>query len=178
MKDSLVPPATAARVAAKLEEEIAGVERVVGLVGEVLSERPIEPAPPVVTVHGTGGLIHDFYTGVEKLFRQVSPHFNGELPGGEAWHRELLHSMTLDLPRVRPPVIGASSEGQLATYLRFRHVYRNMYGFRLDWERVRELAEGVGPFWLELRGELEAFLAFLDALVQSFPARSGEGDGP
>jgi hypothetical protein len=39
-----------------------------------------------------------------------------------------------------------------------------MYGFLLEWARVRQLAEQVAPLWAALRGEIGRFLGFLDAL--------------
>jgi len=39
---------------------------------------------------GIGGCLHDFYTGVEKVFTLVSPDVNGEALAGDHWHRELL----------------------------------------------------------------------------------------
>ena len=165
MQPSLIRASTAARVAARLREELGNIERVVALIADGLDAYPAEPTPPVVTIHGLGGLVHDFYTGVEKLFREISPYLNGELPSGDAWHRELLHSMVLDLPCIRPPVIQSETEQELLEYLKFRHLYRNMYGFRLDWRRVRELAEGVVPIATRVRGELDVFLAYLDILV-------------
>jgi len=116
-------------------------------------------------VHGAGGLLHDFYTGLEICFTQIAPSDRGASPGGQRWHRELLHSMTLDLRDLRPPVITPESERALLTYLKFRHIYRHMYGFRLDWARVRELGRGVPATWARVRVELLAFVDLLDALV-------------
>ena len=166
MLDRTQLAATEARVAARIREELCNLDRVVALVDEALASHPVKPPPSVVVTHGVGGLLHDFYTGVENVFGQVSPHLNGEMPAGETWHAELLHSMALDLAGVRPPVISGASERSLAEYLRFRHVYRHMYGFRLDWARVRQLAAGVRPLWGGVRAEIDGFVAFLDEVVR------------
>ncbi len=170
MAENMVLAATAARVAAKLREVLDGIDRVAAQIAEALADYPREPEPDTVITHGFGGLLHDFYTGIESAFNQVSPHLNGELPAGDAWHRELLHSMTLDLPGIRPPVVSQDSEQRLITYLRFRHLYRHKYGSRLEWARVRELAEEAEPIWETLRSEIDAFLVYLDALVKAVPA--------
>jgi hypothetical protein len=167
MEGSLVTAAIAIRVAAKLREERANVEKVVDLLREALASTPLDPSPGVVVVHGIGGLVHDFYTGVENLFRDISPELNGYLPAGDAWHRELLHSMTLTLPEVRPALIDGATERELLAYLKFRHLYRNLYGFRLEWLRVRELAGGVEAIWPRLREQIDAFLAYLDSVGRS-----------
>lgn len=159
-------PASVSALAARAREERANLARVVEELAHASSR--LGPGPQeVVIVHGVGGLLHDFYTGLEKIFSLVAPAMNGGLPQGEAWHRELLHSMTLDLPGVRPPLLSHHTEVKLVEYLKFRQVYRNMYGFSLKWPRVRELAEGAVALWPEVDSELIAFLEFLDALAAS-----------
>lgn len=87
--------------------------------------------------------MHDFYTEIERIFEKVAPELNGGVPAGPAWHRDLLDSMSLDLPGVRPPVLSGATAAALAEYLRFRHLYRNLYGFELDWARLAPLVAGV-----------------------------------
>jgi hypothetical protein len=160
-----VPSAEAfARLAARIREERDNVERVVSDLGDALSRLDAGPKD-VVTTHGVGGLLHDLYTGVEKMFTFVAPEVNGDMPSGDARHRELLHAMALDMPGVRPPVLRRDTEQALVELLKFRHVYRNMDGFRLRWGRVRELAEAALALWPEVRGDVDQFIAFLDALA-------------
>ena len=163
--DPNVSFATAARVAARIREELVSIDRVVAMLGEALqNDVSVEP-PPVVVIHGLGGMVHDFYTGIEKLFGAISPHLNGCFPEGDRWHRDLLHSMTLDLQKIRPPVIRTESEHSLLPFLRFRHLYRNLYGFRLDWKRLKELAESVFGVWNQVKTDFDTFLEYLDALA-------------
>jgi hypothetical protein len=158
--------ASATRLAAELRDEVAQVDKVVGHLREALAKRGLE-AQDVVTVHGVGGLVHDFYTGIEKALARTAPALNGALPQGDAWHRELLHAMTLDLPGLRPAVFHAETERILVEYLKFRHLYRNMYGFSLDWSRVRTLAQGAVDAWPRVKAELGGLLGFLDAVVSA-----------
>jgi hypothetical protein len=167
MTAELVPAAVAARLAARVREELGDIARVVDELAAALARLPGEPPPDVVTLHGMGGLLHDFYTGIEKVFSLVAPELNGGLPAGESWHRELLHTMTLDLPGIRPPLLSRTTEEGLVEYLKFRHLYRNLYGFKLRWRRVRELAAGTSPLWTTLRSELEGFLTVLDCVAVS-----------
>jgi HepT-like protein len=71
------------------------------------------------------------YTGLEKVFSEVSPELNGESLASETWHRDLLHAVTLDLPGFRPSVIRADLESRLLELLKFHHLYRNLYSFDL-----------------------------------------------
>lgn len=165
----MTPPAdplTLARVAARLREEIAHLEKVVASLADALVRWGDEDQH-VVTIHGVAGLVHDFYTGLEKCFREVSPELNGHTHAPDTWHRDLLHTMTLDLPGFRPPVVRAELEPALAELLRFRHRYRNMYGFNLRWDLVRARAREVLALWPEVRGDVLSFAAELEAIAQA-----------
>ena len=37
-----------------------------------------------------GSILHDFYTGIEKIFESIAKEVDNRLPMGEEWHSELL----------------------------------------------------------------------------------------
>lgn len=160
----MLGPEAFARLAARIREEEANLAYVAAELRQALSRLDASPKD-VVTVHGVGGLLHDFYTGVEKVFSLVAPDLNGQTPTGQAWHRELLHAMALDLEGIRPAVVRATTEDALVEFMKFRHVYRNMYGFRLRWSRVRELAELAVNLWPDVQTDLEHFVSFVEAVA-------------
>jgi hypothetical protein len=47
--------------------------------------------------------------------------------------------MTLDLETARPPVINFELYDTLVVFLRFRHVFGNIYGYELKKEKIAEL---------------------------------------
>jgi HepT-like protein len=75
----------------------------------------------------------------------------------------LLSNMTLDLPAIRPPVLRVETAQALEEFLRFRHLFRNLYGFELEWPRLHRLLERLPEAWAAVDADLERFLAFLDA---------------
>jgi hypothetical protein len=117
--------------------------------------------------------LHSFYSGVEKVCEVVALQLDGGLPKGEAWHRDLLAQMTLDVPGVRPPVLSLDSVQRLDEYRRFRHVVRNVYAERLDPPRIGELIEKLAPLWDRLDTELAGFAQFLEAV-----SRADDADRP
>lgn len=157
-------PETLARIAARVREEAARVEGVVAAMRDALARWDAGPQDRI-HVHWVGGLVHDFYTGLERAFSEVSPELNGHATPREAWHRDLLHVMTLDLPGFRPAVLRPELETRLLEHLKFRHVYRNLYSFELLWDRVRPLAEDAVAIWPDLRSDLESFANALDAMA-------------
>jgi hypothetical protein len=111
--------------------------------------------------------LHGFFAGVERLFEAAALQLDGSLPKGEAWHRDLLDQMTLDLPGIRPPVISVAVMQMLDEYRRFRHVVRNVYAESFDPQRVGELVERLAPGWLQLRNELMVFADFLEGVSRA-----------
>jgi hypothetical protein len=108
--------------------------------------------------------LHGWYAGVERLFEIIALQLDGSLSKGEAWHRDLLGQMTLDLPGLRPPVISAAVAQLLDEYRRFRHVVRNIYAESLEPLRVGELVEKLPTLWDRLKAELIGFAEFLEGV--------------
>ncbi|MGQ9533510.1 MAG: ribonuclease toxin HepT-like protein [Desulfotomaculales bacterium] len=87
----------------------------------------------------TGSILHDYYVAVENIFKVVAGRIDRTVPSGEYWHKEILEQMTLEVPGVRPPVVAPETARKLDELRAFRHVFRNVYGFNLSPEKIREL---------------------------------------
>jgi len=154
------------RLASAIRAEMHRIAAVVVEVQEALADFS-DSEPSRRELRGIGDIIHDFYTGTERTFEKIAPELNGGVPSGSVWHRELLDNMTLDLPAVRPPVLRPSTAAALHEYLRFRHLFRNLYGFELEWNRIRPLLERLPPIWEEVRSDLDSFVQFLEAAARA-----------
>jgi hypothetical protein len=117
-------------------------------------------------VRAGGSILHDFYTGIEKIFESIAKEIDDRIPMGEEWHSELLRQMTLDIPGLRPPVITASTEKKLREYLGFRHLFRKRYGLELDWQRLKKLLLGLPQVRTQLEKEIGKFFENLDSIFQ------------
>lgn len=105
-----------------------------------------------------GSVLHDFYTGLEKIFCDISNKINGGLPKGEDWHIKLLRNMAEQNAR-RPTVISSGLMEELKEYLGFRHLFRNIYGAQLDWSKLKELLMKLqGDIWPKTKEALELFI--------------------
>jgi hypothetical protein len=113
-------------------------------------------------VRAGGSILHDFYTGIEKIFESIAEEIDHRIPLGEEWQSELLRQMTLDVPGLRPPVISAGTEKKLREYLGFRHLFRKRYGFELDWQKLKKLLLGLPQIRTQLEKEIGKFFADLD----------------
>lgn len=150
------------RLAAAIRAELNQLARVTAEAELALRDYP-EAVPPPRELRGIGAIVHDFYTGAEHIFEKIAAELDGGVPGGSAWHRELLESMVLDLPSLRPPVLTTTTARALHEFLRFRHLFRNVYGFELEWTRLKPLLARLPTTSKQLESEVRTFLSFLDA---------------
>lgn len=118
--------------------------------------------PSNYTLRAGGSILHDFYTGIEKIFEDIAKEVDRRVPLGDSWHSELLHQMTLDLPGLRPPVITHSTEKKLREFLAFRHLFRKRYGFELDWSKIKGLLITLPKILLLVEKEIKIFFKFLN----------------
>lgn len=147
--------AFARRLAAEIEHEL---ERLTQLQDEI-STAPRED--DTFTLRARGSMLHDFYNGIERVFVRIAEELNGGVPQGERWHRQIITDMSLEIPGVRPAVISAELAEDLVDYLRFRHLFRNVYGSVLDADRMRPLEERAPAVLATFRSRIEAFLAWI-----------------
>ena len=121
----------------------------------------LKEVPDSTQIRAAGSILHDFYTGLEKILERIALIVDGGMPEGEDWHIQLLRRMFAEVPQRRPPVFSDDLNDPLNEYLRFRHLFRNIYGFELKWERFQNLVEGLSPLFSKLNSQLENFEKFL-----------------
>jgi hypothetical protein len=157
-----------ARLAAAVRDESERLARTVEEARTALAKFSSR-SPSNLELRGIGDILHDFYTGAERIFMKIAPELNGGVPAGVSWHRELLDNMALDLPGIRPALLRRETVRALEEFLRFRHLFRNVYGFELEWPRLRALARRMPAAWRLLKTDIERFLRFLTAASGTEP---------
>lgn len=150
-----------AALKADIDREVRNLERLTREMDEILGGAP---EGSVVKVRAAGSVLHDFYTGVEKIFRRIAARIDQDLPTGEDWHIQLLQRMAVPVEGIRPQVIDEKLEIDLEEYLRFRHLFRNIYGFELKWERCQPLVETLHKTFSNFKDQVDRFKRFLDSI--------------
>jgi hypothetical protein len=143
-----------------IKEEIKKLELLDREKNALLKRRPSN-----YVVRAGGSILHDFYTGIEKIFESIAKEVDNRLPIGEEWHSELLHQMTLDIPGLRPRVITANTEKKLREYLGFRNLFRKRYGFELDWRKLKKLLLAMPHMRSNLENEIGILFEALNSLI-------------
>ena len=149
-------------LAGRIRKELEEIERLVSRANRAMSSARNNPQDADLYVDSASLNLHDVYSGLERLFKQIASIVDGNVPSSPEWHRELLQQMGLDLPKVRPPVLNSDSIERLDEYLRFRHVVRNVYTFSFDPERIGRLVKELKPAFDKVRQELLLFANFLE----------------
>jgi hypothetical protein len=142
------------------------LERVVGRAERGIAAAWARPEEQDLYLDSAALNLHDFYAGLERIFRQIATTVDQSIPSGPEWHRELLRQMNISLPQMRPQVISEETIKAIDEYLRFRHVVQNVYSFEFEPERIDYLVQRLRPTFEQLRVELLAFADFLDSLAQ------------
>jgi hypothetical protein len=120
--------------------------------------------PSNYVIRAGGSILHDFYTGVEKIFENIAKEVDRRIPMGEEWHSDLIHQMTLEVPGLRPSILSAPTEKKLREYLGFRYLFRKRYGFELDWRKMKKLLGNLPQVLLALENDVSLFLHLIDSL--------------
>ena len=145
----------ARRLAAEIEAELAAL----CALGEEFADAP--EGDDTYRVRARGSILHDFYNGVERVFLRIARELNGGVPRGDQWHRDLIGDMALAITEVRPAVIDDNLAEVLGEYLRFRHVFRNVYGGVLDAKRMATLEQRLPRTLAAFRQRMEDFVCWM-----------------
>lgn len=153
-----------ASLRADIRRELASLHRLEGEAEQLMTRVP-KPAT-FVEIRAGGSLLHDFYTGVERILQRIALEMEGGLPAGPEWHVDLLLRMAAPVEDRRAAVISKELEERLSEYLRFRHLFRHLYGFELRWERCQGLLRDLPGTRADFQRQLETFLGFLRSLEE------------
>jgi len=112
-----------------------------------------------------GSILHDFYSGVEKIFIRIANELEGEPPESRSWHKVLLDDMSIELEGVRPAVLDEQLRRKLEEFLRFRHLFRGVYGFQLNHGRLDVLFNEFPDTYSDFMTAMKKFIEFLKTLL-------------
>ena len=146
----------------EIEIELRNLERLAREM-EGLKDRFVNK-PDFIETRASGSILHDFYCGIEKVFERIAIHIDGGLPKGEDWHTELLLQMAHPIKGIRDAVISTDLLEKFKEYLRFRHLFRHIYGFELKWEKCQGLVKRFPSIFEKIDKQLLQFTDFLSKI--------------
>jgi len=106
--------------------------------------------------------LHDFYSGLERIFERVAENIDETKPESLNWHQQILKQMAMEIPKVRPAVISQDLKEELDKYRAFRHIVRNIYAHNFRIDKMKDLMGNIDKILSELEKELRIFYEFLE----------------
>jgi hypothetical protein len=119
--------------------------------------------PTVVELMAAGGFLHNVYNGIENCLSRLAHGIDESVPSGNESHRLLIDQLSEPIAELRPALLGRELAARIDNYRRFRHAFRHMYFFDLEWPRLQPLAAGVPALLADFDSAVEALFAQLGA---------------
>ena len=106
-----------------------------------LAEALARKEKQTVELAAIGAFLHNFYSGVENILKQIVKDKGTAVPDGPTWHKDLLEtSVTIG-------VVPRSLADDLYEYIAFRHFFVHAYAFMLKEEHLLPLATHAEDVW-------------------------------
>lgn len=123
--------------------------------------------PDMFELYAIGGILDDLYHFAESICLRIVKTVDQIEPRGASWHRDLLEQVSQPVPNLRPAILKPETRAALDLYRTFRHRFRNLYGFSLDWQKMVPLVKEAIPTIEAFVQDIEQFVAFLGMIAGS-----------
>ncbi|MEM6426691.1 MAG: hypothetical protein AAF728_16260 [Cyanobacteria bacterium P01_D01_bin.128] len=153
------------RLATRIREELGDIQLTINRAMQ--GWQKFTQSTDELYIDGIALNIQGAYTGLERLFEQISKHVDDERSQGENWHQKLLQQMAVEQDNIRPAVISIESLQYLDNWRRFRHLVRHNYASKLEISKIEKLIEGIDYSFGQISAELMAFAQFLEQRSES-----------
>jgi predicted nucleotidyltransferase len=134
LQGQVMKPNSVEALKSLIDDELISLERIVNETQTVLNT--LEKTPNQLEMNGLAAYLHQYYTGLEAIFRRIAIQIDGHLPTGDRCDLKLLNQMAEDLPKIRTALIEPQQDHLLKDYLSFRHFFRHAYGYQLRWSEL------------------------------------------
>lgn len=148
----------------RISDEQTKIERVVRKIAERLEKIKTAPGEYREEIETTiAKNLVDCYRGMENIFRRIALDVDLRIPDGSTWHKELWEQMAKPNEE-RQSVISQETYQLTQELLEFRHVFINIYGEELFYEKTEKIAKQMDRLFANFSHELDTFTTYLKRL--------------
>ena len=133
----------------KIEAELENIERVLADLPKPESLTELSS----LELAGVAALIHNFYNGIENIFKQIVVSKGLKVPKGPSWHINLIEVCASN------HIVSSDTSEMLKEYLSFRHFFSHAYSFDVDAERIAPLLEKITDVYKKFVKDISKILA-------------------
>jgi len=136
----------------KIKFEISQVDMMINET-EPLLKLVQNKIPDKIEIAALGLFLHSFYNGIENILKFIVKEEHGKLPSGIKWHKELLDLCFIEI-NGKSRLFREKVKTILDDYLSFRHLIRNTYSYKLNWDRMEKLVLELEENWNIIKTEI------------------------
>jgi len=103
-------------------------------------------------ISGMGALLHNFYSGIENILKQIFNEYHFVMPNDQSWHKTLLSEA------VKNKIITDKVKYDLEKYLTFRHFFIHSYSFILKENSIKPLIKDVFAAYESVKKDIYKYL--------------------
>ena len=158
---------TIALLIKELENDYSYIEDGARLLGKAILRVEATLWSDELDLMAHGGCLHSLFNAFDAYFFRVAKFFENNIDQ-QAWHRDLLDRMTLEIPGTRAALI---TDPELAERIdelrRFRHFFRNLYKASLSAAKIKivyEAARGISEAFFPMH---RAFCSWLVSVAEA-----------
>ncbi|MBU0987681.1 MAG: hypothetical protein KKH68_10570 [Proteobacteria bacterium] len=114
--------------------------------------RPEKSEYSIAELAAISTFIHNIYNGIENILKRVFRANQIKIDDTPTWHKDLLKTAS-DIE-----IIPNDLYVTLSDYLSFRHFFVHSYSFRLKWEELKPLVDGLGGMLNKFRSAINHYI--------------------
>jgi len=140
----------------KINYEISQVDELFNSCKPLLDLCKLKKLDMIETM-AAGSFLHSMYNGIEKTLVHIFKGINEEVPNNINWHTKLLEK-AFSKTETGEPVLSNEYKETLNRYMRFRHLFRHTYNYKIEIDKLKPLVDGSPEIWEKVKNDVVTFI--------------------
>jgi len=111
----------------------------------------------MIETMAAGSFLHSIYNGIEKTLVHIFKAINEKIPNDINWHAKLLEK-AFSKTKTKKPILNNEYKETLNKYMRFRHLFRHSYNYKIEIDKLKPLIDGSQEIWDKVKHDINIFI--------------------